>query len=120
MQAGRVEDDAPIVSRLSGHPKLRIVVRKFVDQFPARLGAMDEALARADFTLLAEHAHWLKGAGGSVGFDVFFDPVSELGVACRSGDLAQASELVARIGGYGRRLSAGDGSPALATTQAHT
>ena len=120
LQAGRVEDDAPIVSRLSGHPKLRIVVRKFVDQFPARLGAMDEALARADFTLLAEHAHWLKGAGGSVGFDVFFDPASELGVACRSGDLAQASELVARIGGYGRRLSAGDGSPALATTQAHT
>ncbi|TAK87857.1 MAG: PAS domain-containing sensor histidine kinase [Aquabacterium sp.] len=119
-QTGRVDGDAPIVSRLSGHPKLRIVVRKFVDQFPARLGAMDEALARSDFTVLAEHAHWLKGAGGSVGFDVFYEPASELGVACRSGDLAAARELVARIGGYGHRLSPGDGSEALAATQAHS
>ena len=34
--------------------------------------------ARRDLQSLAEHAHWLKGAGGTVGFQEFPEPATRL------------------------------------------
>ncbi|RZL11402.1 MAG: PAS domain-containing hybrid sensor histidine kinase/response regulator [Rubrivivax sp.] len=92
----------PMVSRLSQHPKLRNVVQKFIAQFPAKQAAMDEALARQDWHALSLLAHWLKGAGGSVGFDDYFEPARELENACKALDAAQAERWMAHI----HRLSA--------------
>ena len=53
-------------------------MRSFVEQLPAKLQAMQAALERRDLAELAALAHWLKGAGGTVGFDAFFEPARKL------------------------------------------
>ncbi len=100
--ASGTADAPPMVSRLSQHPKLRNVVQKFIGQFPAKQAAMDDALARQDWHALSLLAHWLKGAGGSVGFDDYFEPARELEYACKATDAAQAERWMAHI----HRLSA--------------
>jgi CheY-like chemotaxis protein len=59
----------PIRSRLESHPRLGRVVRTFARTLPIKLAQMHEALEDRRFVELGELAHWLKGAGGTVGFD---------------------------------------------------
>jgi PAS domain S-box-containing protein len=96
---------SPMVSRLSQHPKLRNVVRKFIEQFPAKLAAMDEALAQNNLAELALLAHWLKGAGGSVGFDDFFEPARELEQACKDDNATQAARHMQAVHALSRRMT---------------
>ena len=110
--------NVPIVSRLSQHPKLRKVVGKFIDQFPNKLAAMDTALAAQDLDELSQLAHWLKGAGGSVGFDDYFEPSRELETACKDGDLAQAAQWLQAIRGLAARMVL-DAPPAPDQLSAH-
>ncbi|MBI5335601.1 MAG: response regulator [Burkholderiales bacterium] len=99
-------DTRPIVSRLAHHPKLQNVARKFVTQLPDKLAAMDAALAAGRLDELGDLAHWLKGAGGSVGFDECFEPARDLEAAARAADAAAAARQLARIHALGRRLTA--------------
>jgi PAS domain S-box-containing protein len=80
------EPGEPIESRLAHHPRLQHVVRNFALQLPGKLQAMDDALARGDFAALAQLAHWLKGAGGTVGYDVFFEPSRDFELHTQTGD----------------------------------
>ncbi len=77
----------PIRSRLAQHPRLAKVARSFALQLPAKLQAMAQALARQDLAELAQLAHWLKGAGGTVGFDAFFEPAREFERLAKDADL---------------------------------
>ncbi len=77
----------PIRSRLAQHPRLAKVARSFALQLPAKLQAMAQALARQDLAELAQLAHWLKGAGGTVGFDAFFEPAREFERHAKDADL---------------------------------
>jgi HPt (histidine-containing phosphotransfer) domain-containing protein len=47
---------------------------------------MDRACNESDHEALAQLAHWLKGAGGTVGFDAFNDPAARLEHFAKSGD----------------------------------
>ena len=87
----------PIVSRLAGHAKLGRIVARFVEQLPSRIGQMDAAVARADCIELAALAHWLKGAGGSMGFDALFEPAKALEDACKTNDLHAAKAVMAQL-----------------------
>jgi PAS domain S-box-containing protein len=87
----------PMVSRLSKHPKLRQVVVRFIEQFPTKLRAMEAALQAQDLHQLAELAHWLKGAGGSVGFDAYFEPAKDLELACKAGKAPDAQRQLVSI-----------------------
>jgi CheY-like chemotaxis protein len=87
----------PLVSRLSKHPKLRQVVVRFIEQFPTKLRAMEAALQAQDLHQLAELAHWLKGAGGSVGFDAYFEPAKDLELACKAGHAPDAQRQLLSI-----------------------
>jgi CheY-like chemotaxis protein len=90
--------DAPaIVSRLAGHAKLGPIAARFVDQLPSKLSQMDAALARVEMQELAALAHWLKGAGGSMGFDVLSEPATAIEVAAKTGDRASASSVLAEL-----------------------
>ncbi len=77
----------PIRSRLAQHPRLAKVARSFALQLPAKLQAMAQALAQQDLAELAQLAHWLKGAGGTVGFDAFFEPAREFERHAKAADL---------------------------------
>ena len=85
----------PLVSRLAGHAKLGRIIGRFVQQLPDKLAAMDAANARGDMLELAALAHWLKGAGGSMGFDDFFEPAKALEEAAKAGDTAGAGLVLA-------------------------
>ena len=60
------------------------IVVDFVAELHGRLEGMQGLLANEDYTSLAVEAHWLKGAGGTCGFDCFFEPARRLELAARA------------------------------------
>jgi PAS domain S-box-containing protein len=72
-------DEAPLVSRLAkNNPRFQPIVEKFVRRLADQLDAMSKAWTGRDFDGLASLGHWLKGAGGTVGFDEFTEPAYNL------------------------------------------
>jgi signal transduction histidine kinase/CheY-like chemotaxis protein/HPt (histidine-containing phosphotransfer) domain-containing protein len=96
----------PIHSRLAGHARLARVAASFCAQLPGKLDEMDTALREGRHEALAALAHWLKGAGGSVGYDALFEPARELEAAAKSGDTARAALSLRRLRELGTRLVA--------------
>ncbi|NOQ41947.1 MAG: response regulator, partial [Desulfuromusa sp.] len=98
-------DDSPIYSKLpAGNKKFRDIICRFVLRLEDQLTAMDEAEVRNDVEELASLAHWLKGAGGMVGFDVFTEPAAELEIHVKNNhrkdileSIISLRELAARI-----------------------
>jgi len=58
--------------------RYRQIVELFVERLQHQLEAMQAAQRSGDWVELAELAHWLKGAGGTVGFDCFTEPADRL------------------------------------------
>ncbi|MDR4488213.1 MAG: Hpt domain-containing protein [Nitrospirales bacterium] len=58
---------------------------------------MDAAYSSRDFDALAKLAHWLKGAGGTVGFDEFFEPARELEFAIQAQDLPEVGRRLHQL-----------------------
>jgi CheY-like chemotaxis protein len=58
--------------------QIREIVAEFAATIPARLDAIEQALAESDFTTLATLAHGLKGAGGTAGFPVLAELSTDL------------------------------------------
>ncbi|MGD9332047.1 MAG: ATP-binding protein [Desulfobacterales bacterium] len=78
MAQPNVAEVKPVVSRLGGNSRLQGVIVKFITKLRSELEKADSALAKGDLASLARIAHWLKGAGGTVGFDEFTTPASQL------------------------------------------
>ena len=70
--------EAPLVSRLASNPRFQATIEKFVHRLEDKLEAMQACWEAGDFEELARLAHWLKGAGGTVGFDAFGEPAKNL------------------------------------------
>ncbi|MDB5816725.1 MAG: arcB 7, partial [Rhizobacter sp.] len=104
----------PIHSRLATHPRLSKVVRSFALQLPERLLAIEAAMAANDSAELGQLAHWLKGAGGTVGFDEFFEPSRTLEQQAHAGDIAGMQDSLATLRGLAARIVAPDEMPAAA------
>ncbi|WP_372739848.1 Hpt domain-containing protein [Neptunomonas sp.] len=58
--------------------KFRPIVERFVTRLHEQVDAMSSAHENMEFEALAELAHWLKGAAGSVGLDEFTKPADDL------------------------------------------
>jgi PAS domain S-box-containing protein len=112
----------PIVSRLASHPRLGRVVRTFGRTLPVKLAAMREALEAQRYDELAELAHWLKGAGGTVGFDDFFEPAREFEMHAKSGRRAELEAGLKHLLAMADRvvIPEEDGASAAATSVAAT
>ena len=111
-------DGGPIVSRLADHPRLSRVVRTFGHTLPGKLAAMQSALDDGRLNDLADLAHWLKGAGGTVGFDVFFEPAREFERLARAGEPAELERVMRQIQALARRIVIPHGETAAAATLA--
>ena len=111
-------DGEPIVSRLADHPRLSRVVRTFGHTLPGKLAAMQSALDDGRLNDLADLAHWLKGAGGTVGFDVFFEPAREFERLARAGEPAELERVMRQIQALARRIVIPHGEAAPAATLA--
>ena len=94
---GVPDDPGPVVSRLADHPRLRQVVRKFALQMPERMQAIEDAWRARDFDALASLAHWLKGSGGTTGFDAFTQPARTLEQLAKARDQEHTADVVAQL-----------------------
>jgi PAS domain S-box-containing protein len=112
-QASQMEDSSPIVSKLgTTNPKFANVIARFVGRLGEQLHAMDAAYSNRDMEALAKLAHWLKGAGGTVGFDVLNMPAAELEAAAKTGDLAGIEQHLHHLHQLTARIAPGDrGTP---------
>ena len=118
--ASALDDETPLRSRLAGHAKLGRIVARFIEQLPAKRLQMDEAAARGDMTELAALAHWLKGAGGSMGFDELFEPAKALERAAHQGDQAAARAALRQVAGLQSRIGRGAAAQHAALEVART
>jgi len=91
------EIQAPVISRLASHPKLKHAVMKFVDKLSGEIEKMEIAFEKQDNQSLASLAHWLKGSGGTVGYDEFTKPALELEKCAKSGQLDNAPQFLEKI-----------------------
>ena len=67
----------------------------------ARLARMQASWEARDFEELAGLAHWLKGSGGTVGFDEFFEPAAALELLAKEGKEGEIEESISEL----RRLA---------------
>jgi CheY-like chemotaxis protein len=59
-------------------PEIRRIVRNFMTKLSERLDQCAVAIDQADRQAVKEFAHWLKGAGGTMGLHCFTDPARQL------------------------------------------
>ncbi len=98
---------SPLTSRLAGHGKLGQIAERFASQLPAKLAEADGAAESGDFEMLASLAHWLKGAGGSMGYDDLFEPSRLLEMAARGGDIHGVNRQLADLNRLAKRINRG-------------
>ncbi|AWI78950.1 hypothetical protein CEW87_05975 [Parazoarcus communis] len=102
---------APIQSRLASKPRMHAVIGKFVVRMREQLPVLVSAQEGGNFRELAALAHWLKGAGGTVGFDDFTEPAAELEQAARQDDAAACAHCMNTIRDIASRIAAPEGAP---------
>jgi CheY-like chemotaxis protein len=101
----------PLVSRLAGNARLRPAIRKFAARLEEQMQAFERALAGRDLDELASLAHWLKGAGGTVGYDDLTDPAARLELAAKAGSDAELEPIMAELRSLAARLQAPEEAP---------
>ncbi len=102
----------------------RAITSDFLDRLPARLDAIEAAIAEANFESVHGEAHWLKGAGGTVGLGVFTSPAKQLEEAAKEHQVDIALAALAQIRELNSRVvipnSGASNSPAPASSELNT
>jgi PAS domain S-box-containing protein len=101
----------PLVSRLADNPRFRPIVEKFVGRLAVQLDAMAKAWSLKNFDELAGLAHWLKGAGGTVGLDAFTKPAAELEQLAKAKAPDQIGEKIDELRRLAHRISLANDEP---------
>jgi CheY-like chemotaxis protein/nitrogen-specific signal transduction histidine kinase len=89
----------------------REIVEEFVARLEEKLAAMEQALSVSDYDELAQLAHWLKGSGGTVGFDAFTLPARELETLANQANTEALPSAVAQLRELARRIVIPDAAP---------
>jgi HPt (histidine-containing phosphotransfer) domain-containing protein len=109
-----VLEGAPVRSRLAGNRRLRPAVRKFAGRLAEQMIEFERALSAGDFAGLAQLGHWLKGAGGTVGYDEFTEPASRLEEGAKENALGEVAAAMVELRSLAARLEVPEEEPALA------
>ena len=86
------------------NPAFRPIVNKFLPRLTSQIEAMDKAVAEENYEELAALAHWLKGSGGTVGFDVFTKPAAKMESAAKASDMQAVTENLGVIKTFAGRI----------------
>ncbi len=97
-------DESRIVSRWAGNSKFHPIIIKFEHRLEEQMIAMDKALHEKDYKELEGLAHWLKGAGGTVGFDVFTEPSLLLEESAKAENNIECSDVISTLHRLSERL----------------
>jgi PAS domain S-box-containing protein len=96
--AAESAQSAPLRSTLpTDDVEFRDVVRQFVERLREKLVDMRSAISAGDRKKLAEHAHWLKGTSGTVGFPAFIAPAKEIERLAKAGRDDGFEEIIAAL-----------------------
>lgn len=87
----------PIHSRLAANKRFHRTIRSFVNKLHEKQEEMERLCQNGEFDELAQLAHWLKGSGGTVGFDVFTEPARALEQAAKTGQQQDAEKVMRHI-----------------------
>lgn len=99
---------APLVSSLyDEEPELAGLVEKFIERFPEIISEMNAAAARADWPVLREQTHNLKGVGGGCGFPQVSRVAARIELAASRGDPAGVSALLSELQQLAQRIARG-------------
>jgi HPt (histidine-containing phosphotransfer) domain-containing protein len=83
----------------------RQIVADFIGRLDERLESIESAVKQSDFIALQQQAHWLKGAGGTVGLGVFTEPARQLEDAAKVSDNERAVEILKTIRSLQSRIA---------------
>ena len=110
---GELAAASPIFSRLpSSSEKFRHLIVSFVARLKERLQAVEQARLQGQLQEIAAFAHWLKGAGGTVGFDEFTAPAAKLEKLVKEGGgKLEIQQAIAHLKGLAKRLVIPDAKP---------
>jgi PAS domain S-box-containing protein len=96
--------NGPVRSRLAANPRLRPAIRKFGFRLHEQLLAFEHAFSTENVEELAQLAHWLKGAAGTVGYDDFTEPATRLEEAAQNRAISEVEALIAELRELADRL----------------
>ena len=98
-------DSRPLVSTLPMNDvEFREIVVRFVTRLDGQILKMRAALAEKDAQELANLAHWLKGAGGTVGFGILSDLGRDLETAIKARHWEGSAELLDQLESHSQRI----------------
>lgn len=91
-------DEADLLERLSGDTELLAeVIAVFLDDCPARLQAINDAMTHRDPVELRTAAHAIKGAAGSLSAHRLFDAAQRLEHLVETSRLEASGDAVGRV-----------------------
>ena len=70
---------------------------QFIDKLNEEMVRAQAVWEEQNLEELALIAHWLKGAGGTVGFDDFTEPATKLETFAKSGQMKQAGQMLEQL-----------------------
>jgi PAS domain S-box-containing protein len=85
-------------------PDFLEIVQEFTDRLHDQLGEMQKAFEHQELESLASLAHWLKGSGGTAGFNAFTSPAAKLEKLAKEKRLAEVAAALADVQDMGRRV----------------
>jgi CheY-like chemotaxis protein/HPt (histidine-containing phosphotransfer) domain-containing protein len=85
-------------------PRFQRIVDDFIDKLADQMEQMQTACAAEDWDALSRLAHWLKGAGGTVGFDCLTAPAGELEQAADRHDRKTADLILTELRSLSDRM----------------
>ena len=114
-QPSKVTNLEPVISRHAGNPRMAPLIDQFLERLSVEEQTMQEAWKSGDMELLTTSAQWLKGSGGTLGFDLFTEPALDLEAAARSGDVKVIPGLLDTLSNISRRAHNGVSSTTAET-----
>jgi CheY-like chemotaxis protein len=96
--------EKPVISRLGSSPRFQKVILQFIERLKRELTRAQAALEDENLEELALIAHWLKGAGGTVGFDQFTEPAAMLEKSAKAAQLEEASTILRQVQGLSEAI----------------
>ena len=98
-------DSEPIFCSLPvDDPDFLRIATTFTEKLEKQLGDMRRHLDQGNWSQLVGAAHWLKGAGGTVGFNDFTEPARQLELAARLEDDGRTARTLQHIERLFRRI----------------
>ena len=95
----------PLMSTLpADDADFQAIVAEFVERLDEKMADMQAAVRHQDWDTLSQLAHWLKGSGGSAGFQALTDAASVLELALREGGETRISAAFQKLGALCSRI----------------